>query len=127
MQRLFLIAIVLVLLVGGGVVMLSHSNSPASDVLHEIDSLLATTFRCDDGAVFQARFSHAMDAVTISSEGEEIVVPQTQSPNGKRYENDHWVFFFRGEAATVTSKGSASTTMCMPAEEGATTPLNFGD
>lgn len=127
MQRLFLIVLVLVFLVGGGVVMLRHADPPSADILHEIDTLLATTLRCDDGSVFQARFSHAMDAVTISSEGEENVVPQTKSPNGKRYENNDWIFFFRGEGATVTNKGSASTTVCMPAQEGAKTPLNFGD
>ncbi len=91
------------------------------------EETLSASFRCDDDSSFVAEFPSSMEEVKISSEGEENVFGKVDSENGKKYENDSWTFFFRGEEATVTDRSNDSTKTCTPPIVEGVAPMNFGD
>lgn len=91
------------------------------------EEALSASFRCDDDSSFVAEFPSSMEEVKISSEGEENVFAKVDSENGKKYENDTWTFFFRGEEATVTNRSNDSTKTCTPPFVEGMAPMNFGD
>ncbi len=91
------------------------------------EEALSVSFRCDDDSSFVADFPSSMEEVKISSEGEENVFAKVDSENGKKYENDGWTFFFRGEEATVTDRSNDSTKTCTPPFVEGMAPMNFGD
>lgn len=120
-MKKFLIVLAIVLIAGGAYAYSTKDSSP---------TFATATFTCDDENNphgFTATFPDAMDEVTISSEGEDNVIPAVASTSGKVFENDMWSFVFKGETATITDKKTKTSVTCTQPLVKDMAPMNFGD
>ena len=71
---------------------------------------VSTSFRCEDGSVLNATFTHNPDAVRIAQEGYVVVdLPARVTGSGYRYNSNGAEFRGRANEAHWTRPGAAET------------------
>lgn len=70
-------------------------------------------YHCDDGAVFIATFVSEEGAPGTASlafaDGRQIALPQARSADGGRYVGDNTEFWIKGDSASLSIAGKATT------------------
>lgn len=115
------IAVIVILLgIGAAVMYATRANDGASATTTGQQTVSAggveARFSCDGGRSIVAIFSER-EAHLVLSDGRELTIPQTVSGSGARYanENETFVFWNKGDSATIEEAGTMTYTGCTTA------------
>ena len=83
------------------------------------NSVIRTSFRCDDGTVFGATFDNDAETLTLEFAGSDpVVLKQGISGSGIRYEGQGYEFYGKGKSGNLVRPGQPEL-RCEEAEAGA--------
>ncbi len=115
-----LIAILAVIVVGGGIFWYTQENQPAGE------PLFAVSMICADDAHFIAEFRTDRE-VDIVVNGEIVRTVARTADAPQTFEDAAFTYVFAGEEAVVTDKASGASTTCSQPMDPNNAPMNFGD